>query len=60
MKIYKTNTVGQVKQYIQKYVIKLWSRMLKGDNKLFVIDEIDIKAKYVIDMIDNSEIDKAN
>lgn len=45
MRIDKTKSVDFVKKCIQKFLIKLWSRMLKGEDKLYIIDEINIKTR---------------
>lgn len=45
MRIDKYETLLEMKRKLQKFSMKLWSRMLKGEDQLYVIDSIDIRTK---------------
>jgi hypothetical protein len=59
MRVDKTDNIGDVKKKMQKFLMKLWSRMFKGEDRLFVVDVFDMRAKYeteIVDLDDNSVI----
>lgn len=45
IRIDNSNEVGLLKKKLQKFSIKLWSRMNKGSDNIFIIDKIDYKVR---------------
>lgn len=45
MRIENTDSIVDLKKKCQKFSIKLWSRMHKGSDNIFIIDKIDYKIK---------------
>ncbi len=59
MRVDKSETIGDVKKKMQKFLMKLWSRMFKGEDRLFIVDLFDMRAKYeteIVDLDDNSMV----
>lgn len=45
MKIDKGDTIGVLKKKLQKFSLKLWSRLSKEDEIIYVIDKIEYKIR---------------
>lgn len=44
LRIEKNEKLSTLKKKLQKFSINLWSKMLKGDGSLYIIDSFDLKT----------------
>ena len=46
MRVDKHETVLEMKKKLQKFSLKLWSRLHKGDEQLYIVDNIDLRTRH--------------